>query len=64
MRKSEWDFHIIPSFQLYIEPHSPFYHNSFFDDGVSGLFASFIWGRYTFTIGVYKKDVYPKSNRK
>lgn len=51
----KWSFHIIPSIHLYIESNSPYDHDKFWKDGMSGLYLSLQWGRWLLTLGLYKK---------
>ena len=53
--KQKWTFHIIPSIHLYFDSHSPFEHKRFWQDGISGLYLSFQWGKWLFTIGLHKE---------
>jgi hypothetical protein len=50
-----WLFHFIPTINLYLESHSPNDHKRFWQDGMSGLYLSFQWGKWLLTIGFYKK---------
>lgn len=51
----KWSFHLIPSIHLYVETNSPLEHQRLIKDGVNGIYLSLQWGKWLFTIGLYKK---------
>ena len=50
----KWTIHIIPSFDLYFESHSPMEHKRFWKDGLSGLYLDIKWINCILTIGLNK----------
>jgi hypothetical protein len=53
---NKWTFHIIPTIHLFFDSHSPFEHKRFLKDGLAGLYLSFQWGKWLFTIGLHKEQ--------
>ena len=51
----QWAFHIIPSIHLYFESRHPFNHGKIWNTGISSLYLSLQWGKWLYTIGIYKK---------
>lgn len=52
---SVWTVHVIPCISLYFDAHSPHVHSRLFRDGISGLYFSLSWLKWTLTFGIHKK---------
>ena len=50
----QWAIHILPTFDLYLETHSPIKHKEILKDGFSGLYLSISWLKWAFTFGIHK----------
>jgi hypothetical protein len=51
---SVWTIHVIPCVSLYFDAHSPHVHSRLFRDGISGLYFSLSWLKWTLTFGIHK----------
>jgi hypothetical protein len=51
----QWSIHILPSINFYIESNSPYLHDEFVRDGISGIFLTMIFLRWSVTFGLYKE---------
>lgn len=51
----QWSIHLLPSVNLYLESNLPYLHDHFFTEGMSGMFLTIIFLKWSFTIGLYRK---------
>lgn len=54
-RKEQWAIHILPTFDLYVETHSPLFYEKSWKNGITGLYLEISWLAWSMTIGGYKR---------
>lgn len=54
-RTEQWAIHIIPTFDFYFETKEPISHKGYWKYGLSGIYLSMSWLKWSITLGTYQR---------